>query len=327
MSASQAFIGFAARLYSSRTVQGWRAAASKVLNPLWPQTDERTLRRQVLVDRTDAGNAQWHWRRLDGACELNGGSGELFIKGQRVRRAALPAGTDDLPNPVDLTAYMRGKVVPRGPVTVLYNGRRSDLGAFASVLLPRFFALDALGVPEDVLSMVTFNMARRPFFQDALADGVFRPRAVDLFRPMSVVRTNQVHEYSVPPLNPGLLTAAQSKLAAIYGPFANEGPPVLLAEDAHRDAPLLLKTLAERGHATQAGAFLVLDPETTNLFTLIRHLAVAPVVAGPANGVLEAIALAPRAGRVVFEIGAMNGATHTQTLARSQGERYQQLSN
>ncbi|MCZ8183477.1 MAG: hypothetical protein O9322_10955 [Beijerinckiaceae bacterium] len=302
MSGSQALFQAALRLYSSQPVREWRSYLSRAAYPFWPRTDASGLVSQDILERADPAASDWLWRRHAGEIDIDPGSGQLHRRGKRlILPAALPhEAPRGLP---DITAYLGGRIIEREPALVLFADADCSFGAFVTRLLPRFFALDALGVHADTLLLVTLNMGRTLVFQHAISDGVFRHRPVELFRPASMIRVTQLDEVSVPALAPAALTRMQERLARLYlqEPPAETGP-VLICEDAARRAPALLAKLAAV-RPDLAGDITVLDPTRNALRDLVRAAAHAPVLVVSDHGEVAATLLAVNPAQDVIMLG------------------------
>jgi hypothetical protein len=313
MSPRQALFRSAVRLYSSPAIQGWKTRISALMLPFWPSgtlnpAQIETRARLALI----SGEATW--RIIAGPLDINGGSGLLYRGRTRLDPAGYQPSSPVAPD--DLTLHFGGRVIRREPALVLHNGPDGGIGVLATEILPRLCALDRLGLPADILLLVTRETARTRFFQRALRDGVFRPRPVEILRPSTAVRTDEVHLIDLPALDAGLLALSAERLVRLYGPFDREGAALVLAEGTRECA--MLTTWRDRASlpAVFAHARLI-DIETTHLGDLIRALAGAPAIAGPAR-LLEAIALAPRRDRLLMPIDAPSAALGQ--LARLQGE-------
>ncbi|WP_284176839.1 hypothetical protein [Rhabdaerophilum sp. SD176] len=316
MSGSQALFQAALRLYSSQPVREWRSYLSQAVYPFWPRTDAAGIASHDLVERADPAAAAWLWRRHAGEIDIDPGSGQLHRRGKRlVLPAALPhEAPRGLP---EVTAYLGGRIIEREPALVLFADADCSFGAFVTRLLPRFFALDALGVHADTLLLVTLNMGRTLAFQHAISDGVFRHRPVELFRPASMIRVTQLDEISVPPLAPAALARMQDRLARLYlqEPPAETGP-VLICEDAARRAPALLARLRTARPDLGAG-IMVLDPARDPLRDLVRASAQASALVVGGACEMAAIVLAPNPSQEVILSGSAN--PEADKLARAAG--------
>lgn len=319
MSGSQALFQAALRLYSSQPVREWRSYLSRAIHPFWPRTDAAGITSQDMPGRVDPAAAEWLWRRHAGEIDIDPGSGQLHRRGKRlILPSALPAEKPrGLP---DITAYLGGRIIEREPALVLFADDDCSFGAFVTRLMPRFFALDAVGLPADTLLLVTLNMGRTLAFQHAISDGVFRHRPVELFRPASMVRVTQLDEVSVPPLAPAALARMQERLARLYlqEPPAGAAGPVLICENAARRAPALLARLAAARPDLAAG-MTVLDPARDSLRDLVRAAAHAPVLAVAGPNEMAAALLAGNAAQDVLLIG--DSGPDADRLARAAGRR------
>lgn len=315
MSGSQALFQAALRLYSSQPVREWRSYVSRVVHPFWPQTDAAGIISHDITERADPAAAEWIWRRHAGEIDIDPGSGQLHRRGKRlILPAALPhEAPRGLP---DITAYLGGRIIQREPALVLFADADCSFGAFASRLLPRFFALDALGVPADTLLLVTLNMGRTLWFQHAISDGAFRHRPVELFRPASMIRVTQLDEVSVPTFAPAALVRMQDRLARLYlqEPPAEAGP-VLVCEGAIRRAPALLARLAAARPDLAKTGITVLDPARDSLRDLVRASAQAPVLAVGGPSEMAAALLSTQPGQEVIMPGVADPQATALALA------------
>jgi hypothetical protein len=318
MSGSQA-LQAALRLYSSQPVREWRSYISRALYPFWPSTDAVDIASKDIVTRADPAAMEWLWRRHKGEIDIDPGSGQLHRRGKKlVLPSALP--TENPRGLPDLTAYLGGRIINREPALVLFADADCSFGAFASRLLPRFFALDALGVPENTLLLVTLNMGRTLWFQHAIADGVFRHRPVELFRPASMIRVQQLDEVSLPPLAPAALALMQARLAKLYlTEPASTDTPVLICQQAAKRAPAHLARLRAGRPALADAEIRVLDPGFHPLRDIVAAMAKASLVVVPDSGESAAVLLASKPDQELVLLG--NAGSQATMIAERAARR------
>lgn len=266
------------RLYSSRAIREWRSLATAPLLPFWPKADPRGV---TMADLGASLPEGWSHRRFTGDLALENGGGRVFSGGRRFAPAD-PRQAGNPPGPADLSPLLPGgRFIPREPALVLYAGAEASLARFCDTLLPRFFGLDRLNIPPDKLLMVGLRMGRTRPFQDAISDGLFRPRPVELFRPATAIRVKQLDDIVIPRDSPDALGPMQAKVASLYGPFAAGGPPVLVLErSAHRLATA--KAAFERtAPGIRFGEVTVLDPALLPFNRLVKAVAAASVLIAP----------------------------------------------
>ncbi|MDB5570127.1 MAG: hypothetical protein JWN93_1310 [Hyphomicrobiales bacterium] len=293
----QAFRTLAVLFFAHRDLQPLRNAISRIVSPVWPAYAPESLASQPL-----SAPADWRWRRVDAALDINPGSGEAFFEGRRPQGAAASG-------PVDLLCHAFVRRTRREPSLVLYCGAQASAADFACVLLPRFFALDELGAPQDLLLLMQLEMGAKRYFQDALIDQVFHPRPIELMRKRRVVHVETLHEIAGPLASPAILSRIASRMAAVYGPFEPEGAPVFLCEGGAARAQAIADAYRDKLPAFFAAPHTVVDPGRTPLRRVVRALASAPVVAAPNTGEAAFLALAPRPSRVLHEL-AVSGGPH-----------------
>lgn len=304
MSGSQALFQAALRLYSRQPVREWRAYLCNIVHPFWPLMKAADIVSSRVTERADpaAQDEGWLWQQHLGEIDIDPGSGQLHRRGRRLDLpAALPV--EHKRGRPDITGYFGGRVIPREPALVLFADAEVSFGTFVTRLLPRFFALDAFGVPADTLLLVTLNMGRTAWFQHAISDGVFRHRPVELFRVASMIRTPQLDEIAIPPLAEPALARMQARLAQLYPPLPDQdASPVLICEEAKRRAPALLARLAQARPELASGV-RVLDPHVAPLRDLVRAAASARVLVAPESGELAAALLAPNPAQTLVLLG------------------------
>lgn len=273
----------------------WRSLVTAPMLPFWPKAGAESVR----VSHPGRGLPEgWTHRRFEGDLVIENGGGRVFSGLKRYAEAdALQAGEPRAP--ADLSALLPGgRFIPREPALVLYAGAEASLARFCDTLLPRFFALDRFGLPENTLLMVGLRMGRTRPFQDAISDGLFRPRPVELFRPATAIRVKQLDDIAIPLDAPEALAALQAKIAVLYGPFAPPDAPVLLLE---RSAQRLTEARAAfecLSPGFRFDALRVLDPALLPFNRLVKAVAAAPTLVAPRSSGEAAVAgLVPSAER------------------------------
>lgn len=297
MSTRQALFRSAIRLYSSPAIQGWKTRVSAALLPIWPTGTLDTAQIEARA-RATLSTGEARWLAIPGPIDINGGSGLLYRGKTRLDPSCYSvsnAAADDL------TVHFGGRIIKREPALVLFNGRETGIGAFASEILPRLVALDRLGIPVQTLLLVTLDMARRSFFQRALLDGVFRPRPVEVLRPSTAVRTDMLHHVELAAPDPDLLRSGAMRLAALYGPFETRSAALVLADGAEELARFRRRIATEPLLKALDDA-RILDIAKASLGEITRAVGSASILAGSALN-LRAIALAPLANRRLISLG------------------------
>ncbi len=302
----QAFRSSAVWFFANRDLQTLRIGISRFLQIFWPTYQRSTLATQVLFDQAAGADEQggdgWRWRRIDAELDINPGSGEAFLNGRRP--ATIVRTTSDViaPGPVDLTCHFFPRRTKREPSLVLYSGADTSMAAFVGGLLPRFFALEEMGVPKDVLLFMGLELAQQRYFQDAIIDQVFHPRPIDLMRRHRLLRVNTLHEIDAPLLSPRLLARMAERFAAIYGPFEAKGAPVFLCSGGAGRAADLAKAYRRKLPGFFDRDHLVLDPARHSLRRVVKAVASASLVVAPNTGEAAVLALAPWATRSFHEL-------------------------
>lgn len=315
MSLRQALISGAVRFYSRRLNPNWRRRLSALALALWPKGARDTLPMHVKAPG---------WRVITGDTFIEPATGRL-LRGARLIPQDPPWTAQGSGAP-DLTARFGGKIIPREPTLVLFSGDDHGIGAFAAELLPRFLALDPLGVPQDMLLVVAYGMARRSFFQDAIRDGAFRPRPVEVSRPGSFIRAQEVHEIATPALDAGVATAIGALMARLYPATPREPAPVLLCEGGPARMARLRERLARTDLAGLAQGAIPLDPAAMRLPELIARLDAAPLVIAPDSGEAGALLLARPRARELVEIRLDAKANpRAKVVAALTGARYRPI--
>lgn len=277
----------------------YRALASRLMLPAWPRTrlaDDRIAR---LAEETqllpgDAGTDRLGCLRLEGPFDVDPLSGLLF---DDARLVAPQPGEELLPWPPahpDVTRRLRMKPVLREPLTVLHHGGEGSFAAFCSDVLPRFFALDHLALPQDLLVVVPVSMGMTDHVQDAITDGVFRPRPVELMRTGRVTRADTVFVVERPLAHAGILARIAEKLAAVYPDDGASVEPadLFLCEGGKARAERLVAGLPELREAVASGRLEVADPRDLPLRVLVARLRRTARLIAPSSGELSAAVLA-----------------------------------
>lgn len=255
------------------------AATSAALAWLWPAAAPEAC--GVAVVRPAGPQAGL---RLDAASggpplDVDPVSGDVFVGGRRLDTGPLDTGLGARPAP-DLWLRLRRRRNPREAVALVCRGPGAGLAELVLDVLPAIFALDALDPGGRAVAQLPLRMARRGFVQDAMEDGLFRPRRVEIMNPRKLVAARSVLLPGAPPADAAFLVALWARLAAIY-PEPAEGPPEIV--------------LCTGGQARAAALGLagpVLDPEALRLDRLVAALRAAGAVTGPDTGELAAVALA-----------------------------------
>ena len=303
----QAFRSLTVWFFANRDFQPLRDAISRWAMPYWPSYRPAMLAWNVMYDRQDpkpvseAQNAgRWLWRRTDGPFDINPGSGDAFSRGRRPQQEANVLAA--VPGPVDLFCHTLPRRIAREPALVLYSGADTSIAGFMTELLPRYFALDEMGVPNDVLLLVTLDMAKQIYFQDAVIDQVFTGRPLEPLRKHRLVRLDCLHEIQVPHNSIPLMTRMAERMTRCYGPFTADGPPVLLCAGGLERADAISENFRDLVPEVFGRNPIVIDPARSSLRKLVKALANAPCVAAPNTGEAAAIALAPSRTRPLFEL-------------------------
>ncbi len=283
----QAFRNLSVWFFENRDLQRLRVQASKLLHRRWPHLPRHELRFATQVER-----AGWLWRSARMRLDINPGSGDLFVEGKYVESASefdslLPKGD------LDLIGHIFPRRIAREPALVLYAGADVSASGFVAGVVAPFFALEPAGLPENVLLLVNMEMGRTRRFQDALIDQLFQPRPLELMRRHRIVQVEELHEVDAPFLASQHFEKARSRIAQIYGPFASEGPAVVLCSQAARRASSLIESCPPDVKAALAQGHIVLDADTTPLRLLIKSLAAARLAVVPEGDELSLLALLP----------------------------------
>jgi hypothetical protein len=295
VSPRQALIPAVLRLHSSQAIREWRSLVTAPLLPFWPKSDGAD------VTETDLGTGLpegWRHRRFTGDLVLENGGGRVFSGTKRLATAdAQQAGNPRAP--ADLSALLPGgRFIAREPALVLHAGAEASLARFSDTLLPRFFGLGRFDLPVETLLMVGLRMGRSRPFQDAISDGLFRPRPVELFRPATAIRVSQLDDVVVPLDAPEARAAMQAKIAALYGPFAGGGAPVLVLERSHTRMPAAKAAFERATPELRFADVQVLDPALMPFGRLVQAVAAASLLVAPRETGEAAIgALAPSPAR------------------------------
>ncbi len=258
------------RLYSSRAIREWRSLVTAPLLPFWPKADGAGGTTTDLGASLPSG---WSHKRFTGDLALENGGGRVFLAGRRfaeadARQAGEPRG------PADLSPFLPGgRFIRREPALVLYTGAEASLARFCDTLLPRFFGMDRFDLPQDMLLMVALRMGRTRFFQDAISDGLFRPRPVELFRPATAIRVSQLDDVVVPLDAPDVLAAMQAKVEVLYGPFPATGRPVLVLENSLTRLPLAQAAFEKAATGLRFDEVQVLDPALMPFSRFVKAVA------------------------------------------------------
>ena len=285
----------------------YRALASRVMLPAWPRTrlaESRIERIGEEATSTRLGADRAGCLRVAGPLDIDPLSGLLF---DDARLVAPQPGEELLPWPQarpDVTRRLRMNPVRREPLTVLHHGDDGTLAAFCSDVLPRFFALDHFALPQDLLVVVPVSMGMTDHFQDALTDGVFRPRPVELMRQGRVTRTDAAYVIERPLAHAGILARIAAKLAAVYPSDGASGEPsdLILCDGGAPRAERLLAGHAELRKAVADNRLDIVDPSDLPLRALVQRLRRARTLFAPSTGELSAAVLASGSLQRLVEI-------------------------
>ncbi|MFY8156585.1 MAG: hypothetical protein ACOVLI_06895 [Rhabdaerophilum sp.] len=266
------------RLYSSRPMREWRSLLTAPMLPFWPKADGSEVGMTEQDDNLPEG---WSHRRHTGDLVIENGGGRVFADLKR-HAPADPRQAGNPPGPADLSPLLPGgRLIPREPALVLYAGAEASLARFCDTLLPRFFSLDRFGLPPATLLMTSLRMGRTRPFQDAISDGLFRPRPVELFRPATAIRVIQLDDIMIPLDSPDALGPMQAKVAFLYGPFAAGGPPVLVLERSAHRLPAATAAFERTAPGFRFGEVTVLDPALLPFNRLVKAVAAASMLIAP----------------------------------------------
>jgi hypothetical protein len=336
---------FLVRLEVAARQRVYRGLVSRLMVPFWPRAGLSELNVETLADEAapvSAGLAdaapealrepvsrlagavdRLACRRMSGrTIDVEPRSGAVFLNGKWVEegdpRELLPTRRTH----PDLTRFLRLRPMLREPVVVLHGGGDTSLDAFFTDLLPRFFSLDALDLPRDLLAIVPVSMAMTDRFQDAINDGVFRPRPIELMQPRRVTRTDVVYRVDRPLLRRDIYERLWQRLEAVYAPDASQGRSVFLCEGGAERAARLFAAWSQIADWLADRDIEVIDPAALSLGRLVRRLWGAPLVIGPDTGEVSACVLSgPGPGRVI-EVSTGRGDPKRYLLASALGSGY-----
>jgi hypothetical protein len=283
----------------------WRSLLTAPMLPFWPKADARDV---TMADLGASLPEGWNHRRFTGDLALENGGGRVFSGGRRfadadARQAGEPRG------PADLSPLLPGgRYIPREPALVLHAGAEASLARFCDTLLPRFFSLDRFGLPPATLLMTSLRMGRTRPFQDAISDGLFRPRPVELFRPATAIRVQQLDDIVIPLDSPDALGPMQTKVASLYGPFGGGGGPVLVLEQSARRLPAAKAAFTRAATGLRLDAVQVLDPAMLPFSRLVKAVAEASMLIAPrATGEAAIATLVPSPERRTLLLDLQEG--------------------
>ncbi len=313
----------------------YRALASRALLPLWPRAELPAGRIEIVAEErlpvsTDMpGDTReedvLRLTRIDGPFDIDPLSADLFDRGRLVRRAPPAELLPTAPARPDLTRRLRAKPVVREPVVILHDGGDNSFATFCADILPRFFALDHFGLPADLLAIVPVSMGMTDHFQDAITDGIFRPRPVELMRQGRFTRSDTVYRADRALSHPGILQRIRRKFERIYSVDAQsaeheQGCTLFLCDGGEaragrtiRDWPAVRSALAAKGIA-------IIDPSALSLRDLALRLRQAETLVAPDTGELSACVLAGDRLRRLVELQTVgSGDLRPRLLAAGLG--------
>lgn len=317
---------FLVRLEVAARQRVYRGLVSRLMVPFWPRAGLSELNVETLADEAAPVSAELApaapealreplsrlagavdrlaCRRLSGrTIDVEPRSGAVFLNGKWVEegepRELLPTRRTH----PDLTRFLRLRPMLREPVVVLHGGGDTSLDAFFTDLLPRFFSLDALDLPRELLVIVPVTMAMTDRFQDAINDGVFRPRPIELMQQRRVTRTDVVYRVDRPLLRRDIYERLWQRIADVYPPDASQAPrPVFLCEGGAERAARLFAAWPQIADWLARRDIEVVDPAAVSLGRLVGKLQGAPLVIGPDTGELSAGVLCGSALRKMVEV-------------------------
>ena len=316
MSLCQSLLSPAVRLYSNHVSPNWRPVLTRALMPFWPKNAD-SMRPIEAEGRIDGVGS---WKCLTGPIDIEPGAGQLLDNKRYL------AAFDHAIAAPDLTGYLERRIVPREPALVLYAGAEAGFGAFTTEVLPRLAALDSFGLPLNTLLFVALGLARTRYFQEALRDGVFRPRPVELLRPGAIIRAEAVTEIAIEAGSATIAGGISVKLASVYGPFDRKPAPLLVCEQAEKRAGALLARLQGSDVAPALTGITVCDPAVMPLAEIVQRVAAADLLIAPGSGEAGAALLAPRPGRTTIEVGPETASGNRSAwIASLPGESYRRF--
>jgi hypothetical protein len=315
---------FLVRLEVAARQRVYRGLVSRLMVPFWPRAGLSELNVETLADEAAPVSAELApaapealreplsllaetpdrlaCRRLSGrTIDVEPRSGAVFLNGKWVEegdpRELLPTRRTH----PDLTRFLRLRPMLREPVVVLHGGGDTSLDAFFTDLLPRFFSLDALDLPRDLLVIVPVSMAMTDRFQDAINDGVFRPRPIELMQPRRVTRTDVVYRVDRPLLRRDIYERLWQRISTVYSlEGSSAARSVFLCEGGAERAARLFAAWPQIADWLAHRNIEVIDPTALSLGKLVRRLWGAPLVMGPDTGEVSACVLGgPGSGRVI----------------------------
>jgi hypothetical protein len=294
-------------IFAKRDFQGARDFLSRLLLPLWSTYELSDLGDACAAAGAISSPASKHaegashsqLRKVSAAVDINPGSGEAFFRG---RRPNVDASSRRSLGPVDLLCHVFPIRLERERALVLYADSATDIASFVGSLLPRFFALDEVGVPADVSLLVNLRMAKQRYFQDALIDQIFRPRPFEILRQFHLVSPKTLYVLPDYSWDPKLLDRAAAKCAEVYGPYPEQDRPVFLCTGGQARVS---KLAAKFSHAVPdffGQDYVVVDPSRMPLRDSLYAVADASLVVAPNTGEAALLALAPSKTRIFFEL-------------------------
>ncbi|WP_425089754.1 hypothetical protein [Stappia sp.] len=302
----------------------YRGLVSRLLVPFWPRIDLSGSSVETLADeavpippavlaaapealrepvsRLAETPDRLACRRISGrTIDVEPRSGALFFDGKWATEGPVRELLPVRRTHPDLTRFLRLRPMLREPVVVLHGGGDTSLDAFFTDLLPRFFSLDALDLPRDLLVIVPVSMAMTDPFQDAINDGVFRPRPIELMQPRRVTRTETVYRVDRPLLRRDVYERLWQRISDVYSLDGSSAVrPVFLCEGGAERAARLFATWPQIADWLAHCDIEMIDPAALSLGKLVRRLWGAPLVMGPDTGEVSACVLGgPGLGRVI----------------------------
>jgi len=294
-------------IFAKRDFQGARDFLSRLLLPLWPTYELADLGHTCATAGAIPSPAGTHaddashrqLRKVNAAVDINPGSGEAFFRG---RRPNVDPRSRRRLGPIDLFCHVFPIRLQRERALVLYSDAATDIASFVGSLLPRFFALDEVGVPADVSLLVNLRMAKQRYFQDALIDQVFRPRPFEILRQFHLVSPKTFYVLPDYSWDTRLLERAAAKCAEVYGPYPARDRPVFLCTGGQARASKLAAKFSHLIPDFFEQDYIVVDPSRLPLRDSLHTVAGASQVVAPNTGEAAILALAPSKVRILFEL-------------------------
>jgi len=325
-----------------------RLPFSRLLALLWPKADLEHLTKEDLfktsrpvmeliehpvpegekaaLDQSGSLTDVGHCIRLKGDLAIDPLSGTLLSGSAILPELAAQGGFATQRPEMDLTRHLRPKKVHREPIAVMFNDDDVSFEAFVTRILPGFALLDQLDIDTDVLCTVSLKMGMTGCFQDALNDGVFRPRPVEVQRLDKILCAQEVTVVDAPRLDALLYERARKKLQEVYASQEQQSQAVILCTGGEDRAARLFGNWQDLARQCRARKIQVLDPETTPLWKIMPALLYADTIIAPDTGEGAAIALALQGECRLIELKVQReGPLLSPLLAGICGQEYRRV--